>query len=579
MFDRLKKFLAGEFDRDPSFIRLARNILIVVMIATLAILPLFAGITGEEGSRNLRAFYTLAVSLLLELISLAFILRGEVLPTKVIVPAGLIMVVLIISLETNGLRNTSMLAMPAILIISAILLGRRSLTVALPLMLAATIYIALKDLQTGNVPAPIGVDSAISAVILILATAGITQLLIARLNESAERARQSEQAQRLENAELLALRASLEERVSSRTAELEAANRVNEKRARQFSAVAQVMSAASSAQYLDELLPLVTRVISEQFNVYHAGIFLLNEQRDVAVLRAANSEGGQRMLARRHSLPVGQTGIVGFVAATGKPRIALDVGADSVYFDNPDLPDTHSEIALPLRYAGQIIGALDVQSVEPNAFGSDDADVLSTLADQVAVAINNARVIEEAQKTLAEAQSAVGRIAQEAWQILRPQKLGYGFSLTDAGIQPLQIPIENEQVRESVSMARSARGVGPGNRSRIAVPLRLRGQVIGVMQLSARKQNLLTGDDAEIAEAVAERLSLAIETATLLEATQHRADLERVTTDIAGKVNSSTRFEIIMQTAARELSAALGGSDVIVQIEPAALELSIKENL
>lgn len=311
MFDRLKKFLAGEFDRDPSFIRLARNILIVVMIATLAILPLFAGITGEEGSRNLRAFYTLAVSLLLELISLAFILRGEILPTKVIVPAGLIMVVLIISLETNGLRNTSMLAMPAILIISAILLGRRSLTVALPLMLAATIYIALKDLQTGNVPAPIGVDSAISAVILILATAGITQLLIARLNESAERARQSEQAQRLENAELLALRASLEERVSSRTAELEAANRVNEKRARQFSAVAQVMSAASSAQYLDELLPLVTRVISEQFNVYHAGIFLLNEQRDVAVLRAANSEGGQRMLARRHSLPVGQTGIVG----------------------------------------------------------------------------------------------------------------------------------------------------------------------------------------------------------------------------------------------------------------------------
>lgn len=71
------------------------------------------------------------------------------------------------------------------------------------------------------------------------------------------------------------------------------------------------------------------------------------------------------MLARNHSLAVGQTGIVGFVTATGQPRIALDVGADLVYFDNPDLPDTRSEIALPLRYAGQIIGALDVQSLKP----------------------------------------------------------------------------------------------------------------------------------------------------------------------------------------------------------------------
>ena len=110
-------------------------------------------------------------------------------------------------------------------------------------------------------------------------------------------------------------------------------------------------------------------------------------------------------------------------------------------------------------------------------------------------------------------------------------------------------------------------------KSRLAVPIRLRGQVIGVMQLSARKELKLTEDDAEIAEAVAERLSLAIETATLLQSTQHRADIEKLTANITSKISSSSRFDTILQTAAQELSRALGGSDVIVQIEPAAMKM------
>jgi GAF domain-containing protein len=110
-------------------------------------------------------------------------------------------------------------------------------------------------------------------------------------------------------------------------------------------------------------------------------------------------------------------------------------------------------------------------------------------------------------------------------------------------------------------------------KSRLTVPIRLRGQVIGVMQLSARKEIKLTKDDAEIAEAVAERLSLAIETATLLQSTQHRADIEKLTASITSKVGASSRFDTILQTAAQELSRALGGSDVIVQIEPAAMKM------
>ena len=574
MFERFINFLKSDDDLDPSFIRLTRNILIIVFLTNLAVLPLVTGIAGEE-TRNPPAFAALLASLIVEVIALILVLQGNLALAKISVPTALLLAIVTIAINTNGLRDVAFYTVPIVLVLSAVLMGRRSLFIITPLAILAAIVVAVRDLSLSPPITPVGVDDAIIVPLLFLATAGITHILISRLNEAAERARQSEMEQRRENEELLALRASLEDRVHERTLELAKSNQISEKKARQFKAVAQVMNAVSSVQSLDELLPLITRVISQQFDVYHVGIFLLDQSGESAVLRAANSEGGQRMLARKHALPVGQTGIVGFVTATGQPRIALDVGADSVYFDNPDLPETHSEIALPLRYGRQIIGALDAQSTEPNAFLPEDVEVLSTLADQVSVAINNAKTFASAQKALAEAQSAVGQAAQEAWQVLRPSQLGLGFSYSDAGTKPLQYAVDNPQVNEAVEKGKTVLASGPGKWSRLASPVRLRDRVIGVMQLSSRGETKLTSDDADIAEAVAERLSLAIETATLLQSSQRRADLEKVTANISSKVSASTRFDTILQTAAQELSRALGGSDVIIQIEPAALKMDV----
>lgn len=578
MFARLLNAIKSEEDRDPSFIRLTRNILIFVMAANLAVLPLIAGVANAN-ARDLFAFATFSSAFAIEVVAFIYVLRGQILLAKVVIPAVLLVSITLTALDTNGLRNIAFLAMPAVILISAVLLGRHSLLVILPLIVAASVLVAAVDIKIGRVFTPVGIDTAIMTPVVFLATAGITNLLVSRLNESASRAQASEQTQRLENRELVVLQATLEDRVRDRTAKLEEANRTAEKRARQFQAVAQVMNAISSIQSLDELLPRVTQVISEQFNVYHSGVFLLDEKNENAILRAANSEGGQRMLARKHSLPVGQTGIVGFVTATGQPRIALDVGEDSVYFDNPDLPDTHSEIALPLRYAGNIIGALDVQSVETNAFQPDDVSALVTLADQVAVAINNALAIAEAQKSLAEAESAIGNLTQEAWQILRPAQLGLGYVYSEAGVRPIQQPMDNAHIREALSRGETARTAEAGEKPRLTIPLRLRGQTVGVMQLTSRNERAFNEDDADIAAAVTERLSLAIETATLLQATQRRADIEKVTANITSRISSSARFETILQTAARELSRALGGSDVLVQIEPAAMKLSIEGDL
>jgi GAF domain-containing protein/CheY-like chemotaxis protein len=175
-----------------------------------------------------------------------------------------------------------------------------------------------------------------------------------------------------------------------------------ERRATQLAAAAEVARDATAILDVDQLLNETVHLISEQFGFYHAGVFLMDERGEYAVLRAVSSEGGRRMLERGHRLKVGEVGIVGYVASTGESRIALDVGEDAVHFVNPDLPDTRSEIALPLISRGRIIGVLDVQSTEPTAFTEEDEAVLRTMADQLATAIENARLFSETEQALAE---------------------------------------------------------------------------------------------------------------------------------------------------------------------------------
>ena len=195
---------------------------------------------------------------------------------------------------------------------------------------------------------------------------------------------------------------TLESRVRDRTQQLAIQNESLQLRTRQLQTVAEVARNIVSTREVDRLLNQVTRLVSDRFGFYHAGIFLLDENGEYAVLRAANSAGGQRMLDRQHRLRVGQVGIVGYVTGSGEPRIATDVGDDAVYFNNPDLPETRSEMALPLKLGGMIIGALDVQSKESNAFTEDDITLFTTLADQISVAIENANAYEISQQTVEE---------------------------------------------------------------------------------------------------------------------------------------------------------------------------------
>ena len=339
--------------------------------------------------------------------------------------------------------------------------------------------------------------------------------------------------------------------LEQRTVELEKITRQSEKRADELQTIAEVAGYISTEKDLESLLPLITQTVSERFGYYHIGIFLLNENGKFAVLRAANSPGGQRMLQRQHKLEVGQVGIVGNVTSTGSPRIALDTGADAVYFNNPDLPETHSEMALPLTARGTIIGALDVQSTIPNAFTDADISILGLLADQIAIAIDNVRLLEETKNALEESQSVFREYLADAWQKKSTSEiLGYhqtltgGQLITSKAIKEIDIPVDSEN-------------------GTLAIPIRLRDQVIGTLNIRPNNDGRTwSADEVSIVQAVTERLGLALDNARLFEETSSRASREHLVSDITAKIRSTNDPQEMIKTAVEELKRALGATRV-----------------
>jgi GAF domain-containing protein/HAMP domain-containing protein len=343
---------------------------------------------------------------------------------------------------------------------------------------------------------------------------------------------------------------SLEKRVEQRTAELAHTTEQSEKRAQELQTIAEVSRYVSTEKDLQTLLPLVTRVVSERFGFYHVGIFLLDETGKYAVLRASNSPGGQEMLARQHRLEVGQTGIVGNVTSTGTPRIALDTGADAIYFNNPNLPDTRSEMALPLRARGAIMGALDVQSTVPNAFTDTDISLLTLLADQIAIAIDNARLIDEAQSALTESRAIFSEYVSEAWQRKTASGVvGYHQTLTGGNVIT---DLSADTYHKNAN----------GHKS-LEIPIRVRNQVIGMLNVrSVSSETEWSEDDLNVAQAITERLGLALDNARLFEETSTRASRERLVTEITTKIRGTNNPQEMIKTAVEELKQALGTTRV-----------------
>ncbi len=363
---------------------------------------------------------------------------------------------------------------------------------------------------------------------------------------------------------------SLEQGVVERTKELEASRMQSERRAGELQAISEISKLIAGEQKLTILLPLITRLVSERFGFYHTGVFFLDDTNKYALLQAANSEGGQAMLARGHKLRVGESGIVGYVAKFGTPRIALDVGLDAVFFDNPDLPGTRSEMALPLIVRNKIVGVLDLQSTKPGAFTGAELNTMSILADQVAIVIENARLFQQTQQALTEAEALYRQNTQENWREFSREESSIGYYQTLTGGSKLFTPMETDEIRQVMNRGESMIfNAGKANtETSIIIPIKLRGQVIGTLKIKAPEQDRTwSRDEINLAEIISERLSLAIENARLIQESQSRAAKEQIISEVTARISSSINLKNILQTAVEELGNAMPGSEVMIKLQ------------
>jgi GAF domain-containing protein len=558
MFETIRRFFVPPVFPDDEEKTRAAELLNTVLIALnlLLIVAFIALIFGGTG--RFQVFVVVGVS--------AFVLGLLQIPMRRgnVKEVSYLTVFIFTGVLTFAIVNGGTIRAPGValftlsIIMGGLIIGRRAAYGMA--VLTTVIFLVILWLEiNGRLPEPVTTVNIQQGVIFtgnLVMAAILLGLALRRINESLERARLGEE-------KLSMLNIELEQRVEERTAELNESAKQIQKRASQLETIANTARSAATIQNLEKLLPAITHEISTRFGFYHVGIFLLDANKEYAILSAANSEGGQNMLAHGHRLKVGQQGIVGYVTSSGNPRIALDVGDDAVYFDNPHLPETHSEVALPLKFGQELIGALDIQSTESNAFSQEDVKIFSVLADQVSVAIQNTISLEQAQRAIQKLEIASRQTTIQAWKgfIETVHTKGYRYD----GIKP-------EPLKES-SRAKM-------DKETLSVPVQLRGETIGRLKLRPVDQSRKwTEDELAIIESTAERVAIALESARLLEDAQKRASRETFLSGMAAKLSSSYKLDSILRDTVEELGQTLQGSKVSFQlVDPSAPPMSDSDN-
>ncbi len=599
MSKSIRQLLAAPaFEGDDDKTRVARllNVLLLASLATSLVTGLVAPLPFAQ---PWVAAGVAGLVLALSLVSLYLMRNGRVRAASVLYLAGMWILFSVLMVLSGGVVSPFAMGYVTFTVVAGLLISGWAALVVAELSVLMGLAMFYVTTRTDLLPMPVLTmgpgPSWITLTANLIITMAMLYLATRALSEALRSARSSA-------AELEKQRELLEVAVAERTRDLE-------HRALQLAMAAEVGRAAASILDLESLSREVVGLVRDRFDLYYAGLFLLDDAGTSAVLEAGSGEAGRVMKQRGHSLAVGGLSMVGAACARHEARIALDVGEEPVRFDNPLLPLTRSEMALPLLVGDRVLGALDVQSTEPAAFSEEDVAVLQLVADQVAVAVDNARRFSEegelleatsplfrASRRLASAvttddivQAIFDSVAETEADRCALARLGLSLDgeveritlLGDwdrrGGSQPPSgttlpasawpMPVERlDSLWTSEDISRV--GDGPGDatqpaspqrdRGFVNVPLRAAGRAVGFLHIYRYEAGLFSPVSIRLFETLADQAAVALESARLLEEAQHRAVREETLSRVSARMRETLDTDTVLRTAVEEIAGALG---------------------
>jgi GAF domain-containing protein len=385
-----------------------------------------------------------------------------------------------------------------------------------------------------NVVGSTGIWITSGTILLLLAVIFLAGLHILRqdFSKAQEQARATLEALQKE-------RTDLEERVQERTYSLA-------RKSELLRASSYVSRHVATKQDFGSLLDTTVELIKEQFGYYHAAIFLLNERGDQVILQATSSDGGKQLLKNGYSISlIKKLDPVAAAVNKNKAQLALDFGENAVVFDNPLLSATRSQIAIPIVLGNKTRGVLDIQSNESRAFTMDDIDVFQSLVDHIAIAIENARLLNEIQTVLMQLEAVNIAQTNATWDE-RSKSKSQAYTYTSMGVRPEKSTEEDT--------------------NSLKIPITLRGHAIGAITLSRKEGKAWDENDQSLATKIASQASLAIDNLRLLEDAQKSAVRDQTLTNVSSRIRETLDIESILQSAAREFQRALNLKEAEIRL-------------
>ncbi len=331
--------------------------------------------------------------------------------------------------------------------------------------------------------------------------------------------------------ELIKEREQLEERVSERTAEIEA-------KTAQMRSSTVIARTVAEIQNIDDLLRAITTLTTEQFGYYHIGLYLLDENKKTAFLQSASSEVGKPLIGQGFHIEPNRRNPLYLVVTQNKSHVSSD--ADGAQFlKDPNFPLTRSRMALPLSIRGKVMGILDIHSDQTRAFTAQDAETMQILADLAAISIDNVRLINEARNLVNQLEANTAYQTRETWSKLTSRHTP-AYLYTPAGIRPIFSPKKSAYDGEDGAV--------------LKVNLNLHGQSIGKIKLKRKGVNARWSErERELVEKIASQVSLALENSRLVDEAQKNALRDKMIANVSARVRETLDIESVIRTATTEL--------------------------